>query len=54
VPLTDAAQAQFNLAMAFINGTGVAKNEEIALRWMHAAADAKHVSAIQVRPVVGF
>ena len=38
-------QAQFDLAMMYASGDGVAKNERIAFSWFHKAARAGHTEA---------
>ncbi len=39
------AQAQFNLALCYANGTGIEKNEELAFQWHKKAAEQGHVKA---------
>lgn len=39
------AQAQFDLALCYLNGTGIEKNEELAFNWHKKAAEQGHVNA---------
>jgi TPR repeat protein/signal transduction histidine kinase len=38
-------QAQFDLALCYLNGTGIEKNEELAFNWHKKAAEQGHVNA---------
>ena len=41
------AEAQYKLALMYLEGDGVKKNEKTAVLWLKKAADQEHVEAMQ-------